>query len=151
MRTSPEKLVAILEVATFEDTLPLRSSDLKTVIGKLDWKEAYGYAIRGEIEGVGKGANPIRYFRVLPESERPLTPPAALKGTPVFKTREPIGAALQPFYEEHIGQFMVGTLCRVTKGGQLLRWDEDQKFNPKRFNPDKIAPSIIPGLRKKAA
>jgi hypothetical protein len=71
MRTSPIRLVVILEQAHYEDAIILRSSDLRDIIGKYTWTEAYGAAHRGEIEAVGTRGNPVKYFRVLPASERP--------------------------------------------------------------------------------
>ncbi len=141
MRTSPQHLVAILEIAHYEEPVILRSADLNSIVGKLAWREAYARACQGEIEGVGTRSNPVKYFRVLPESERPEMPPIARKGQPVYRTREPIGAALIPFYEEHCGEFLVGTLCRVAKGGSLRRWhsvDGVPDWRASRFNPDRL-------------
>lgn len=141
MRTPPQRLIGILEAVQFEGHLVLRSPDLREQCGKLDWREAYSAAHRGEIEGVGSSGNPIKYFRLLADHERPEMP--AMRGVPVYKTREPIGAALQPYYEDQIGQYQVGTLCRVTKGGQLLKWSDEARFPEGRFNPDRIPAPLM--------
>jgi len=146
VRTNPQRLVEILELVKFEGTVVLQSPDFNSKIADLNWKQAKDLAWKGEIEGVGSKGNPIKYLRLLNDDERPAIPPCEMfpdqfrRGESVFKTREPIGSALRAYYEEKCGEYLVPTLCRVSKHGQLLRWNDKQRFNPRRFNPDKLPP-----------
>ena len=61
----------------FAGTLTLRTGDLRAACDELDWAHALALALRGEIEAVASRSGRIRYFRLLPESERP--DPATLR------------------------------------------------------------------------
>ena len=45
----------------------------------------------------------------------------------------------QPTYEEHVGVHSLVMLKRVDpETGQLVRWSDRDRFNPRRFNPDMV-------------
>lgn len=44
-----------------------------------------------------------------------------------------------PTYDEHLDQHTMTMLKRCdTQTGRLVRWDSDDTFNPRRFNPDHV-------------
>jgi hypothetical protein len=125
----------------YTDTLELRTPENKAD-SRIPYTDALSKAYSNEIEAVCSAGGRIRFFRMLRPEERPEV--AEQVTGPVHKTREPIGAALMPFYEEQCGSQLVGTLCRVTRGGQMLKWDDRQGFRPGRFNPDRVSMVHIP-------
>ena len=56
---------------------------------------------------------------------------------------ERFGGAVRYFYQEQIVN-QPYTLKRVTADGQFKHWDDKAGFARGRFNPDRIAPPLIP-------
>lgn len=55
----------------FEGTLQVRSSDFRSVIENVTWLAAYSLACQGRIAAKCSGSGRVKYFRMLPDSERP--------------------------------------------------------------------------------
>ena len=53
-----------------------------------------------------------------------------------------------PTYREQLGPHPLVVIKRLNPAtGQLVRWSDRDKFNPRRFNPDAIPTSVIPDRR----
>jgi hypothetical protein len=53
-----------------------------------------------------------------------------------------------PTYREQLGPHPLVVVKRLNPAtGQLVRWSDRDKFNPRRFNPDAIPAPVIPTRR----
>ena len=55
----------------FEGTLPVRSSDFRSIVEDVTWSAAYAMAVQGRIAAKCSAGGRVKYFRMLPDSERP--------------------------------------------------------------------------------
>ena len=149
MRVSPQQLCYPNVMPDFEGTLFVRSPDLLSVELSVTRLEAFALAVRMEIEAVCTSAGRIKYFRHLPEEERPPVSQETAK-TPKSPNGG-FGAALQCYYEEEINGTLVGTLGKArlaplkpsdwsptSPSCRIVRWSDKDGFNPNRFNPDMV-------------
>lgn len=68
MTIPPQRLLDVIQPRI--DLFELRDSS-GLLLDRITWSDAYSRAVRDEIEGVATASERIRYFRVLPESQRP--------------------------------------------------------------------------------
>src|ERR1700679_1567395 len=146
MRIPPQVLCnpgfAVLE---FSGTRRVCASDLKSVVRDVTSLDAFVMSARGEIEAICTASGRLKYFRLLSECQKPEVRPSVEPTNRSSGIR--LGSAIQAYYEEQIGDSLVGTLGKArhacvkrsdwsptAPNCQIVRWSDRDGFNPYRFN-----------------